>query len=94
MKDFRQFVHGNGYPLDYQLSQLGRPRKWIIWMYLKDGVEKDEEGQAKDKIVSLYLKSLEEESTDKCFVQLEVAVYSWIGSVTEAPPELVRREDS
>jgi hypothetical protein len=54
---------------------------------------KDEEGRAKDKIISLYLKSQEEELTDKCFVHLEVSVYSWIGSVAQAPPGLVRRED-
>jgi hypothetical protein len=66
-------------------------------MYLKDGDEEDEEdeeGQAKDKVITLYLNSLEEgESTDKCFVDLEIAVYSWIGSVAQAPSALVRRED-
>jgi hypothetical protein len=62
-------------------------------MNSKDGREKDEEGRAKDKIISLYLKSLEEESTDKCYVQLEVAVYSWINSVARAPPRLVKREE-
>jgi hypothetical protein len=60
-------------------------------MYLKDGDEKDEEddeGRAKDKIISLFLKSQEEESNDKCFVHLEVSVYSWINSVAQAPPGL------
>jgi hypothetical protein len=60
-------------------------------MDLRDG---DEKGQAKDKIIRLDLISTEEESTDKCFVQLEVSVYSGIGSVAEASPEIVRREDS
>jgi hypothetical protein len=54
---------------------------------------KDEEGRTKDKIISLYLKSLDKELTDKCFVHLEVSVYSWIGSVAQAPPGLVIRED-
>jgi hypothetical protein len=62
-------------------------------MNLKDGGEKDEHGQAKDKTISLYLKSLDENSTDKCFVHLEVSVYSWIGSVAQAPPESWTRED-
>jgi hypothetical protein len=62
-------------------------------MNSKDGDEKDEEGRAKDKIISLFLKPLGKGSTDKCFVQLEISVYSWINSVTQAPPELVRRED-
>jgi hypothetical protein len=62
-------------------------------MYLKDGNEKDGEGQAKDKIISFYLKSLEEESNDKCFVQIEISVYSWIGSVAQASPRLVKREE-
>jgi hypothetical protein len=63
-------------------------------MNLKDGDEKDEEGLAKDKNITLYLKSLvEEELTDKCFVHLEIAVYSWINSVPQAQPGLVIRED-
>jgi hypothetical protein len=62
-------------------------------MNSKDGHEKDEEGRAKDKIISLYLKPQEEESTDKCFVLLEISVYSWIGSVAQAPPRLVKREE-
>jgi hypothetical protein len=61
-------------------------------MNSRDGYVKDEEGQATDKIISLYLKSQEEESTDKCFVHLEVSVYSWIKSVFQAPPGLVDRE--
>jgi hypothetical protein len=63
-------------------------------MDLRDGDEKDEEGQAKDKIVRFYLNSTELGLTDKCFVQLEVSVYSWIGSVAEASPAFVGREDS
>jgi hypothetical protein len=56
--------------------------------------DRDEVGQAKDKIISCYLLTLEEgESTDKCVVHLEVSVYSWINSVAQAPPGLVRRED-
>jgi hypothetical protein len=62
-------------------------------MNSKDGDEKDEEGQAKDKIISLYLKSLEEDLTDKYFVQFEISVYSWVGSVARAPPESWNRED-
>jgi hypothetical protein len=62
-------------------------------MYSKDGDGKDGEGQAKDKIISFYLKSQEEELTDKCFVLLEIAVYSWIGSVAQEPPESWTRED-
>jgi hypothetical protein len=64
-------------------------------MNSKDGDEKDEEdeeGLAKDKIISLYLSLLEEESTDKCFVDLEISIYSWINSVAQGPPELVKRE--
>jgi hypothetical protein len=73
---------------------LGRPKKWIIEIHLEDGDEKDEEGgQAKDKFISMYLNSLEEGSTDKCVVQLEVSVYTWIGSVAQAPPQLRARED-
>jgi hypothetical protein len=54
----------------------------------------DEEGHLKDKIISLYLNSEEEEElTDKCLVHLEIAVYSWINSVAQAPPGLVMRED-
>jgi hypothetical protein len=46
-------------------------------MNLEDGDEKDEmKGQAKDRIVDLYLRQLGEKSTDKCFVDLEVSVYS------------------
>jgi hypothetical protein len=58
--------------------------------------EKDEDGQAKDKNITLYLKSQNEveELPEKCFVQLEIAVYSWIGSVAQAPPEVLTREDS
>jgi hypothetical protein len=67
--------------------------KWFIQMNLKDGDEKDEESQAKDKIISFYLNSLEEKSTEKCFVHLEIAVNHWIGSVAQAQPGLVRRED-
>jgi hypothetical protein len=63
-------------------------------MNLRDGDEKDKKGQAKDKIISFYLNSEEEELTDKCFVQLEVSIYSWIGSVPQAQPEIWRREDS
>jgi hypothetical protein len=62
-------------------------------MNSKDGHEKDAEGRAKDKIISLYLKSLEKESTDKCFVLLQISVYSWIGSVAHAPPVSWARED-
>jgi hypothetical protein len=62
-------------------------------MNLKDGDEKDEKGQAKERIISLCLNSLEEESTEKCFVQLEISIYSWINSVAHAPPKLFRRED-
>jgi hypothetical protein len=54
--------------------------------------EKDEEGLAKDKIICFYLKSQEEELTDK-FVLLEISVYSWIGSVAQAPPVSWTRED-
>jgi hypothetical protein len=67
--------------------------KWFIQMNLKDGDEKDEESQAKDKIISFYLNSLEEKPTEKCFVHLEIAVYSWIGSVAQATPEPWTRED-
>jgi hypothetical protein len=63
-------------------------------MNSKDGDEKDEEGQAKDKNISLYLKSMEEESTDKCFVLLEISVCYWIRSVARPlPPRLARSED-
>jgi hypothetical protein len=62
-------------------------------MNSKDGDEKDEEGEAKDKNISLDLNSEEEELTDKCFVHLEIAVNHWIGSVAQAQPGLVRRED-
>jgi hypothetical protein len=62
-------------------------------MNSKDSYLMDEEGQSKDKIISLYLKSQEEELADKCFVHLEIAVYSWINSVAQAPPGLVTRED-
>jgi hypothetical protein len=62
-------------------------------MKFKHGNEKDEEGLAKERDVILYLKSLEEEeSNDKCFVHLEIAVYSWIGSVPQATPASVDRE--
>jgi hypothetical protein len=67
--------------------------KWIIQMNSKDGDEKDEKGQAKDKFICLYLSLLEEESTEKCFVDLEISIYSWINSVAQATPELVKRED-
>jgi hypothetical protein len=65
-------------------------------MYLEDGDEKDVEGQGKERDVSLSLYRLEdeEESTQKVFVHLDIAVYSWIGSVAQAPPGLVRSEDS
>jgi hypothetical protein len=65
-------------------------------MNWKDGDKKDENGQAKDKIIclGLFLNSLGKGLTDKCCVHLEIAVYSWIGSVAQAPPGLVRREDS
>jgi hypothetical protein len=43
--------------------------------------------------ISLFLNSLDEKSTDKCFVHLEIAVYSWIGSVAQATPEPWTRED-
>jgi hypothetical protein len=62
-------------------------------MNLKDGDEKDEEGRAKDKNITLYLNSLGKGSTDKCCVHLEIAVYSWINSVAQAPPGLVRSGD-
>jgi hypothetical protein len=62
-------------------------------MNLKDGDEKDEEGRAKDKMISLYLNSLGEELTDRCSVHLEIAVYSWINSVAQATPESWTRED-
>jgi hypothetical protein len=63
-------------------------------MYLQDGIEKDEEGQA-ERFVSLSLISQKlEESTEKCFVQLEIAFYSWIGSVAQPPPQTWTREDS
>jgi hypothetical protein len=65
----------------------------MIEMNSKDGVEKDAEGRAKDKNISLYLNSLEEKSTEKCFVHLEISVYSWIGSVAQATPEPWTRED-
>jgi hypothetical protein len=64
-------------------------------MYLQDGVEKDEKGQVKERFVSLSLNSKdEEESPDKCFVHLKIAVYTWIGSVAQEPLEIARREDS
>jgi hypothetical protein len=65
-------------------------------MNSRDGDEKDEEGRAKDKIISLFLKSQKEEYTDKCFVHLEVSMYSWTGwinSVAQATPRLVNREE-
>jgi hypothetical protein len=62
-------------------------------MNLEDGDEKDEEGRAKDKNINLYLNWLGKEQTDKCFVDLEISIYSWINSVAQAPPELFRRED-
>jgi hypothetical protein len=62
-------------------------------MNSRDGDEKDEEGRAKDKNISLRLKSLEEDLTDNCFVQLEIAVYSWTGSVAKAPPVSWNSED-
>jgi hypothetical protein len=51
-------------------------------MNLKDGDEKDKKGQAKDKIICLYLNSQDKELADKCFVDLEIAVYSWINSLS------------
>jgi hypothetical protein len=65
--------------------------RWAIEMNLEDGDEKDEKGQAKERIVGLYLRQLGEKSTDKCFVDLEVSVYSWTNSVSVAP-DLLRRE--
>jgi hypothetical protein len=65
--------------------------KWSIQMYLRDGDEKDKKGQAKDKIISFYLHS--QEKTDKCFVDLEISIYSWINSVPQAPSGSFRRED-
>jgi hypothetical protein len=62
-------------------------------MNLEDGDEKDEKGLAKERNVDLFLYSLKEELTGKCFVHLEIAVYSWTGSVAQAPPGLVKRED-
>jgi hypothetical protein len=62
-------------------------------MHSKVVDEKDGKGEAKEKIISLYLKSQEEESTDKCFVDLEVSIYSWINSVAQAPTESWTRED-
>jgi hypothetical protein len=62
-------------------------------MNLKDGDGKHEEGRAKEKNITLYLNSLGNGLTDKCFVHLEIAVYCWINSVTQAPPGLVRSED-
>jgi hypothetical protein len=69
--------------------------KWFIRMILKDGDEKDKKGQAKDKIISLYLKSQDKEMTDKCFVDLEILIYSWINSVDHVPSPsgLLRREN-
>jgi hypothetical protein len=61
-------------------------------MCLKNGDEKDEKGQAKERVVDLFLYSLGKKSTDKCFVHLEIAVYSWIGSVAQATPASVDRE--
>jgi hypothetical protein len=65
--------------------------KWSIRMNLKDGDEKDEKGQAKYKIISFYLKSQDKEM--KCFVDLEISIYSWINSVPQAQPGLFRREN-
>jgi hypothetical protein len=62
-------------------------------MYSKNGDEKDGEGKAKDKMNTLLLKSLEGESTEQCFVHLEVSVYPWIRSVAQAPSGSLRRED-
>jgi hypothetical protein len=62
-------------------------------MNSKDGDEKDEEGRAKDKIISWFLNSLGEELTDRCSIHLEIAVYCWIGSVAQATPEPWTRED-
>jgi hypothetical protein len=59
-------------------------------MNWKDG-EKD--AIMKDKVISLYLKPQEEESTDKCFVDLEITAFYRINSVTQARPALVRREN-
>jgi hypothetical protein len=62
-------------------------------MHLADGEEEDEEGLEKERVVILALKSLEEgELSDKCFVHLEIGVYSWIGSVAQAQPGSVDRE--
>jgi hypothetical protein len=62
-------------------------------MNLEDGDEKDEKGQAKERVVSLYLHSLGKGSTEKCFVHLEIAIYCWIGfAVAPAPLGSVRRE--
>jgi hypothetical protein len=65
-------------------------------MYMKDGDEKDEEGDATDKNISLYLKvpnSLGKELNDKCFVDLEISIYSWINSIDHEPSGFVKRED-
>jgi hypothetical protein len=67
--------------------------KWFIRMHLKDGDEKDEKGQAKDKVISLGLLSQDKEMTEKCFVDLEISIYSWINSVDHAPSGLFRREN-
>jgi hypothetical protein len=46
------------------------------------------DGDEKDKRIAVLIKSLEGETTDKCFVQLEVSLYTWSGSVAQAPQEL------
>jgi hypothetical protein len=56
-------------------------------------IDEDEKGQAKDKNISLYLTSLDKKSTDKCFVDLDMSVYSWINSVAQAPRESWTRTD-
>jgi hypothetical protein len=65
-------------------------------MYLKNGDEKDEKGQAKDKFICLSLKNpnpVGKDLTDKCFVDLEISIYSWINSVDHEPSGFVKRED-
>jgi hypothetical protein len=59
----------------------------------EDEEDEEEEGLAKDKIIWLYLQLPDKESTDNFFVHLEVSIYTWIGSVAQAPTGLGARED-
>jgi hypothetical protein len=71
---------------------------WRIELGLRDGNEKDEKGEAKERIASLHLYKDEDEpiglsTTKPWLVDFEVTLFHWTNSISK-PRQVTKCEDS